>query len=315
MKLLRRCVESLNNAAKRFVKLKIIVHVEVESKDEQTSLGSLKGYIHHVYTFVRGSAYTDRNNFALDQTIHEKSDYYLFINDDAWVDKHFLEEMIKTAKAQQTPEFIVPLIYAADPDRQNELDSFGVEYFRSGYPKNAVSLSYTTTLGSFSCIIVSSSFLRKLKQTYGFYFVSILGWYLEDVELSIRARAIGARFVKNQKIIAYHYGSYTWKKRSYFVVFQTYRNILWLIILTWPLKIIVKHLLSILVVQLFILKNSLQYYGIRMYPQILYETIINFKLLLSLRKSILSAYSRTFDFESIFSSLTFRTRNNTQLKL
>lgn len=289
----------------------------------RTKLKLPENKLDELITAPVNSGFAGMNNLAIKKTIRKyKADFYLLINDDAKVKANFFGNFVKIVKAKskknkkaaqqkfskmtasKLKDFIVPLVYEGESEI---VDSYGVEYFKSGYAKNCTSRSLKTTLASASCLLVSGQFLQKMQQKYGFYFNSLLFYYLEDVEFMIRAYMLGARIKKSSKLVVFHEGSVTSGKKSYFTMYQTYRNILWLIILSWPLRSIVKHLGTILLVQAWVIVFSFRSFGPLLYLRLMLDTIRNLRKLFEFRKKTVPNYKKGLDFEAMLSKHAFRT--------
>jgi GT2 family glycosyltransferase len=226
------------------------------------------------------------------------------------VEKDFFKNSLTLIKKEK-PDILVPLTIEREGPR---IDSFGIEYFRSGYAKNAPTFDIETQLGAMACLLIGHKLMSKMKSKYGFCLNETLFSYLDDVEFSIRARGLGAKFIKGRDVKVHHMVSYTAGKKSYFVMFHTYRNILWLIIMTWPLPNILRHLYNILLVQGWIFLYGLKSYGPALQIKIVWETLLNLKTLLVRRRKILSGYMKGFDFETILSKYSFRTYHGITIK-
>jgi len=300
-KLLTQCLSSLRAAAKNQLKLTIIVNVESNTPHNFVKLAKA---IDHIHTSPVGENYTTRHNTSIEFSLRQvKPDFMLLINDDSWVEKDFFAELNKMTAHRS--DIIVPkILRGLGPD----LDSYGVEYFRSGYTKNNVFLDLETQLASASCVLISSYLLRQIKKIYGFYFNEILGWYIEDVELFIRAKNTGAQFVKNQKLLAHHVGTSTWGKNTFFPVYQNTRNILWVIIMTWPSHYIRRNILNILLVQLWVLGFTCFKFGPQLYARAAIATFHQRKKLLAQRALIIPTYKKSEEFGETFSDVSFRTK-------
>lgn len=243
------------------------------------------------------------NNFAISKTIGENFDYYILLNDDAWVEKDFFKNADKIIKSGR-PDIIAPLTIEREGPR---IDSFGVEYFKSGYAKNAPTFDIETQLGAMACLLISRKIMLKMQKRFGFFLNETLFSYMDDVEFSIRARGVGAKIVKGRDVRVHHMVSYTAGKKSIFVMFHTYRNILWVLIMAWPLRSLLLHLPSIVLVQGWAFLYGLKSYGPLLHLKIVWETLLNLSVLIKKRKKILKGYDRDFDFESILSRHAFRT--------
>ncbi len=260
--------------------------------------------------------FSEMNNLVLDKYGDDYPDYFLLVNDDMWVKETFFAEFLKGIEGNYT-DVVAPLVIDATILRAQKeviIDSFGVEYFKSGYAKNSTDLDRETQLITASCMFVSSLLIKKMKRKYGFIFNDMFFFYLEDVEFSIRAKMIGATISKSASILSYHFGSTTSGKKSYFTMYQTYRNILWLIIMTWPTQIIMRNILNILLVQMWVFIYSIKSFGIFLYPRAIIETIVCSGKLLRMRKKIIGSYNKKTEFNSLFSDLSFRTYHGIKIK-
>ncbi len=285
--------------------------IATNSKKNYSKLQASK-YIDLILSLPTDSGFSVLNNAAIDRVLTDAyPEYFIFINDDAWVKSDFFTNLAEVIK-KHSPDIIAPLIFEGE---SNVVDSYGVEYFRSGYAKNNTSFSNKTTLATAACMIVKTTFLQKLKGTYGFYFNPVLHFYLEDVEFSIRAVMQNAKIFKSGELIVNHLGSTSSGKRSYFTMFQTYRNIVWVILLTWPKKYIIAHLPSIILVQAWVFLYGSVLFGPQLYIKIIADTLQHMPQLLTLRNQIVGSYKNHNNFSKLFSNLTFRTYHGIKIKV
>lgn len=297
---LKRCIESLRHSAKGILTINIVV--VTDNKGARNNLKKLP--IKRILISPPQSGFGQMNNIAIEEVFtFENPDYFLLINDDAWINKDFFKNFLQLRK-RISFDLLNPIIFTKNSP---VIDSFGVEYFSSGYAKNANLLHIPTTLATATCLLIKTSFLKNMGDAYGFYFNPLLYYYLEDVEFSIRAKAIGAKIERHAKLIAHHVGSLTSGKKSFFVMRQTYRNILCVIIMTWPTKDIFYNILSVIMVQgwSFIYGTSL--HGPFLYLGALISALGDLPELVGYRKKILARYSKRFHFSSILSPHAFRT--------
>ncbi len=297
---LTRCILSIYGAKTRTTNIRVIV--TTNNKDHV--LSSVKAHIHKILISPSNAGFVGINNKAIKTTLRQKNDYYLIINDDAWINKNFftnLETIIRTRRDHR--EIIIPLVYES---KGKNIDSFGVEYFRTGYAKNAYSKTIFTSLASMSCLLIQYSFMKKMINLYGYFLNPILVWYLEDVEFSIRANAVGATLYKNSSLVAKHMRTFTWGRKSYMVMYYSFRNLIWTIYITWPKKILTKQMFRLFAWQILVSIYCLIKYNPFMYPKIIWETVLNWKKLRRCRLQTLPTYRPSFNFESLFSQLEIR---------
>lgn len=305
---LSKCVSSLKESSDEVVDLVTTV-VSDNRKGRQVTLHlELDNY----YLVNKNTGFSQMNNVAISEAISiYKPDYILLINDDAWVAKDFFQEFVKSIKHKQ-PDVIIPLVLNS---KGNEIDSFGAEYFLSGFAKTANDTDLFTSIAPASCLLITSTCIKKIKKRYGYVFNPILFFYLEDVEFSIRAQAINTELFKNQDLIAYHGGSKTARDKSYFKIYHAYRNVIWLIMLTWPPRIIIKNIFAILKVQGIAFIKSTARFGLLIYPRMVMSTVQNLTKLLKLRETTMKGYNDDFQFESLFSQYLFRKKDGTGIRL
>ncbi len=306
--ILKRCISCLQISAKNsLIDLKIVV----VTNGQHIMLKGIRQDIDMLVRVENPYSFAKMNNIAIAKSLLKYDpEWILLINDDAYVEKTFFEYFVR-AVLNKKADFVVPLVYNHEGPI---IDSFGVEYFSSGHPRNSSKLKQKTQLVAAACLLINSHFLRQMKLKYGFYFNNFLVSYLEDVEFSIRAMAIGAKVLKVKEMVTYHEISYTNGKKSKYVMYQSFRNLIWLIIMTWPIQVIAKNIFNILIVQGLMFILSLRMFDPWLYIKIWPTTIKELPDLLKLRKKIIEAYPKDFKFEKVLSPYAFRTNHNIKIK-
>ncbi len=300
---LSSCVDSLKKAVYKEVELKIIV--VSENPYGRKTVKKLK--IDEYCFSKKGSGFSGMNNSGIEKAFEKNQpDYFLFINDDAWVSQNFFKTFLSVVK-RENPDVVIPLVYNS---LKTKIDSFGIEYFASGFSKTANNLRITTSLASGSCFLAKSTLLKGLKKKFGYYFNPIFYYYMEDVEFSVRVRSLDAKFIRSRSLVAYHYGSVSSGNESYFKHFYAYRNLIWVILLTWPTKIIFNNLFKILIFQGILILWLTSKFGIKIYPHILFSTLTNLKKIFLLRKTTIGSYNKGFIFDTILNSHILRSKND-----
>ncbi len=256
--------------------------------------------------------YSELNNIAIDYCIRNySSDYILLLNDDAFLSSDFFS-VLKKQIDTSTFDILSPLIMTPNGEL---IDSFGIEYFRSGYAKNSNLIGVRTTMATGACMIIKTSFLIKMKLKFGYVFNPLLYFYLEDVDFSLRALMIDARISKCKYLKAYHYGSATTGKKSFFTMYQTYRNVLWILIMDWPLIQLLRHSPSIIIVQMWMMLCSVAVFGPQLHAKLIVNTFLYLPKLLRYRNETLSSYPNKALFANVISRVSFRTYNNIIIRL
>jgi GT2 family glycosyltransferase len=306
--ILKRCVYSVSKSAS---KVRVELRVVVVTNGEHLSLRGVRKNIDLLVRVKNPYSFAKMNNIAIDKALVKfDPNWILLMNDDAYVKDTFFKYFLQAVSNKKT-DFVVPLVYNHEG---SVIDSFGVEYFCSGHPKNSTNIKIKTQLAAAACLLINTNLLKEMKSKFGFYFNNFLISYLEDVEFSIRAMAIGAKTLKVKDMITYHEVSYTNGKKSNYVMYQSFRNLIWIIIMTWPFKIIIKNIFNIIMVQGLMFVLSVRMLNPWLYIKIWPITIKKLPNLLKLRKKIISAYPKDFKFEKILSPYAFRTNHNVKIK-
>ena len=296
---LHTCIQSLFHA--KTPKTKLIIVVTTNNTRHNIVQDNS---IDFLFVSPKNAGFVGINNKAVIKTIKKRSDFFLIINDDAWVKSNFFSQLeILEKQNDQKGDVLIPYIFASDKKR---VDSFGVEYFKTGYTKNASSSTIQTSLASMSCLLIRTHFLKSMIASYGFFLNPLLKWYLDDVEFSVRALARDAIFIKCDSLIAFHQITYTWGVKSYFVMYQSFRNLLWVILLTWPTQIIKKNLFRICCWQVVQAMYCTIKYSPFMYPKILIDTMRHVRISKTKRKRILHQYKDIHFFNTLFSTFEVR---------
>jgi GT2 family glycosyltransferase len=297
---IKTCIRSLRTAEKGNVQLTILV----VSANPQARALLVNEDIDNFYLVDPSLGFAQMNNIAIEESLAlYTSDYYLLVNDDAYVQKNFFAVLTHIV-SDAAPDIICPLVYKPD----GSIDSFGIEYFTSGFAQNSQSVTTNTTLAPASCVLIQTRFLQKMHRSYGYFLNPLLHSYYEDTEFSLRTLAIGGRIRKEKTLIAHHIGSASYGKNSLPVMFYTFRNLLWVIGLTWPKRYVLKYLPVIILTQGWFIFCSIRDGGWWIYPKIMFETVKNISRLRQQRVSNLRAY--THSFSAVFSPFWFRTRQS-----
>lgn len=299
--ILRECILSLQKSS---TKARVKLNIVIVSNGEKLILKDLRKYVSKILRIPNPYSFAKMNNRAIDYSLnHLSQDWVLLINDDAYVEKNFFK-IFSNNKLARSNDIIIPLVYEGEGP---QIDSFGIDYFNSGYARNARKLNIRTELAAAACLFLKTTLLETMKDRYGFCFNEILKAYYDDVEFSIRARGVGATIYKNTDLYVHHMVSFTNIKGSRYMGFQAFRNLIWVLIMTWPKKELLHNFTNIVLVQLWALLYTTATYGPFLYISIWIDTFTNLPKLLSIRKKIISAYITNFNFKSLTANYAFRT--------
>jgi GT2 family glycosyltransferase len=304
--LLLECINSLRKASKGVLDLKIIIVCN------RPSNSAIFTKIKHndLYLAKENAGFAEMNNIAIEKAYNKyKPNYFLLINDDARINNNFFTEFSRTVHNRNV-DIIIPLVKNS---KGNAIDSFGLEYFSSGFAKTSNNLTAPTHIPSGSCFIIKTSLLRKLKSTFGYYFNETFHFYFEDVELGIRAKILNANTFKSGGMIAYHTGSASSNDRSYFKYFYSYRNLIWTVLITWPTLLIIKNIVKIITFQIIAFIILTYNFGLTIYPKIILDTYQNFNILVKQRNRLLKSYKKGFDIDLLLNKHMLKTKNGTYI--
>jgi len=304
---LTTCVKSIQEQSKV---AKITTYIVSDKKPTQVIKKRFSTVI--FVSAPSGFGFGELNNEAIQLLLHQpaKIDWVLLLNDDAWLRKDFIKRLASLSQQKQEKvDVYAPCIFEASNPQQ--IESFGVEYFRSGYAKNCRSEDIHTTLATAGCIAIRFSLIQKLTQQYGYFFNPLYFYYLEDVDLSLRICMMGGVIKKDRNLNVYHHGSLSsGGRKNRFALYHTYRNLLWVIICCWPVTVIFRNMFNILLVQVWLCLYGSVTNGMLTYPKIIGETTHMFPQLLRYRRKTLAGYSKTVRFSDLLAKYSFRTFHN-----
>lgn len=301
MPFLEKCIKSIKKSSK-LAKLSLkIVLVSDAPTTKTTSIRAVDDFINAGNKLGFGSM----NNYAIDFVLKKySSDYILLINDDAWV-KHDFFKIVKKSIKERHFDIFYPAIYKPN---KKILDSYGIEYFKSGYASPIKLLNLKPSMFAGTCVLINKKLIQKLKRRFGFVFNPLFYFYHEDVELGIRVLSLQATIINSKNLVAYHIGNTTSKNNKFLLSYLPIRNLLWVILLTWPLRTIFKYFGYIVTVYGWLVWSEFKYFIPFIYIIVFVNTIIKSKDLISYRLKTIPNYDKGFMFESIFSPHMFRTR-------
>jgi GT2 family glycosyltransferase len=210
----------------------------------------------------------------------KKVDYFLLLNNDAYVTKDFFNKSIKYLK--QDYDLLSPYVFLT---KNRGIDSKGINYYQDGTGTNRADNQKGNYLLPAACLFISNRYVRECFNAYSWLFIPCFESYVEDIELSLRAKLMGRKIFLIPEKIVYHDRSSTMKNQRH-ALFLGMRNQLWTIITTWTKTMIKNNISEIIRGQ--ITDNivySLKFRNIFMLP-IYIQTIRNSSKLLKIRKNI-----------------------------
>lgn len=158
------------------------------------------------------------NNVGIKYSLENGADYILILNNDTYVDKNFIEELLKSF-SEEGVGVVVPKIYFAKGfefhDRYKKEDLGKVIWYAGGgidwknvlgfhrgvdeVDKGQYDLTEETELASGCCLMLKKEILEKVKGYNEDYFL-----YYEDADLSMRIKKLGSKIIYNPNAIIWH---------------------------------------------------------------------------------------------------------------
>ncbi|ASJ05724.1 glycosyltransferase family 2 protein [Thermococcus barossii] len=179
----------------------------------------------------RNYGFTGGNNLGAKFALNALNpDYVLFLNNDTVVDKDFLQEIIDTAKKNDSVGIVGSKIFYYDyAGRRDVVWALGGGMFslKTGSVRHATKDSDSLRLNFITgcSMLVSSDFLKRVRGFDSRYFT-----YYEDVDLSLTALEEGFSLDYSNKSIVWHkVGATAGRDTSEFIVWLKARNVVFTI--------------------------------------------------------------------------------------
>jgi GT2 family glycosyltransferase len=158
------------------------------------------------------------NNVGIKYSLENGADYILILNNDTYVDKNFIEELLESF-SNELVGVVVPKIYFAKGfefhDRYKKEDLGKVIWYAGGgidwknvlgfhrgvdeVDEGQYDLTEETELASGCCLMLKKEILEKVKGYNEDYFL-----YYEDADLSMRIKKLGSKIIYNPNAIIWH---------------------------------------------------------------------------------------------------------------
>lgn len=214
------CLESLKNLRTKNFKLTIIV-VD-NGSDERFSLehGFMSGITTIVIRSDKNLGFSGGQNVGIKYALSKGADYVLILNNDTYVDKNFIDELLKVAEQENSIGILSPKIYFAPK----------FEYHRNRYLKNELGRVFwyaggeidwenvighnrgvdevdkgqfdktgETDIATGCCMLIKKEVFDRAGIFDDKYFL-----YYEDADLTMRAKNKGFKVVYAPKSMIWH---------------------------------------------------------------------------------------------------------------
>lgn len=206
-------------------------------------------------------------------------EWFLVINDDAYVKENFFKELLPYLKNNK-----FAVLSTTVETKDGSIESCGLNYQKFGLAFPNQNLNKKTDLFCGTSFLFSKKMLDYYLKKDDFIFNPLYFAYAEDLELSLRLRKdnFKVKIINNPLVV--HLGSRTAKRASFFQLFHGYRNLLYTMILHWPISKILFNILPILFGQLYIIGICIYKGYFLLYPKLVYHLIKNWPILVNFRK-------------------------------
>jgi len=192
----------------------------------------------HLIRLDRNYGFAKANNIGIEKALKDKrTEYVALLNNDAYVDRRWLEELVACAEKSENAGMVASKILFAG---LNTINSIGTIILKDGSPahlggKETDRGQYDLTEETFAPCAAAALYTRRMLEDVGFFDEDFFA-YMEDVDLGWRARLAGWRCTPAPNAYAYHKHSATSKRYSEFKIYQIERNRVYLLVKNFPAK-------------------------------------------------------------------------------
>lgn len=218
------CLNSLGNIEKDNFESSIIV---VDNSSTDGSVEDIRHYISSgkydgikIIENKKNLGFSGGHNIAIKYALESGADYVLILNNDTYVDKHFLIELLKVAEKNRDIGIFVPKIYFAPgfefhKDRYLESEVGKVLWYAGGkmnwanvigqhrgvdeVDRGQYDKTEETEIATGCCMLIKKEVFEKVGMLDSKYFL-----YYEDSDLSMRIKKAGYKVMYVHKSIIWH---------------------------------------------------------------------------------------------------------------
>jgi len=287
-----KAVQSVERASRSVKNLRILCVLWINNfpanEDQDTYEHRLKKKFPFVHSCLFSTVNTGFSGAINSAIIYAhfalKPDWYCIFNDDALMKYDFFMKI----KQYLGGEYDGLSCKVIKPNGQ--VESVGLKYYPTGlaFPRTHDISEKDTPLLCGTCLLLSNNVISKLLNKEGYIFNPLFFAYAEDLELSLRMLSHGFRILVLNEPIVIHEGSKTATRGSKFQLYYSYRNILYIVILLWPIGRILVNFPHLLLGQLYIFLICLYKGYIFLFPRIWASVIRAAPVLLYFKKQNLA---------------------------
>jgi hypothetical protein len=214
------CLHSLKDIDKKNIKLTVVV-VDNASKEEfNIENGEIEGLPLVVIKESKNLGFSGGNNVVINYALRNEADYVLALNSDTYVDKNFLEELLKTIEKDNLIGIVAPKIYFAPgyefhKEKYSQKEKGKVFWYAggkidwanvTGYHRGVDEVDHQqyekveeTEIATGCCMLIRKEVFRKVGLFEDKYFL-----YYEDSDLCMRVKRKGFKILYVPSSIIWH---------------------------------------------------------------------------------------------------------------
>lgn len=220
------CLESLNKINKTGFEVTVLVvdNASIDGSLEAIQKSKFENQNHNLkFKIIRNKknlGFSGGHNVGIKYGLENGADYILILNNDTYVDKNFLEELLKIAKKDNKIGILVPKIYFAPgfefhKNRYSKKEQGKVFWYAGGemdwanvighhrgvdlVDKRQFDRIEETELPTGCCMLIKKDVFEKVGMFDDKYFL-----YYEDTDLGIRAKQKGFKIFFIPKSVIWH---------------------------------------------------------------------------------------------------------------
>jgi len=216
------CLESLKNVKRDNFKLTIVVVDNASTDGSLSVISNLKSQISNL-KFIQNEknlGFSGGHNVVIRYGLENGADYVLILNNDTYVDRNFLEELLNVGEQDNKIGILIPKIYFAPgfefhKDRYSQKEQGRVFWYAGGEMDWANVIGHhrgvdevdrgqfdkieETEIATGCCMLIKKEVLKKTGMFDDKYFL-----YYEDADLSMRAEKKGFKVIYVPKSLIWH---------------------------------------------------------------------------------------------------------------
>lgn len=170
----------------------------------------------------------------------------LLLNNDTVVTPEALPQLVKSLETSHVG------LVGARMMRKSHLDQIenrGLGISSWGLAWNITQLEVTPSLAGGGCVLLARGLIEQLLKE-GEVFDERLFLYFEDVDLGLRARALGWRGITNDQAIVQHTGGASSQQTPDIPLYYWHRNSVWVVVKNYPTVVLVMNIIPFVLLHL-----------------------------------------------------------------